>query len=214
METGETWLPLGQGVVYAAGEGGVPNLFRRDLVSGQEQRLLTSPQFQFPNDVTADGATVIYQQRTTLGNWDLMRVPLADPSRASALLASSSSETNARLSPDGTRFSFSSDQAGRPRVYVSPFPPAGTPTAVSPEGGGLARWRRDGLELYYLSPTRQLMAVAIDGVGKAGAPRALFDAPNWTDFDVARDGRFIAIVSTATAGERPLTMIVNWRPPD
>ena len=214
METGETWLPGGQGLVYAAAEGGVPNLFRRDLATGQEQRLLTSPQFQFPNDVTADGATVIYQQRTTLGNWDLMRVPLADPSRASALLASSSSETNARLSPDGTRVSFSSDQAGRPRVYVSAFPPAGAPTTVSPDGGGRARWRRDGLELYYLSPTRQLMAVAIDGAGKAGAPRALFDAANWIDFDVARDGRFIAVVATATAGARPLTVIANWRPPD
>ena len=213
MEMGETWLPRGQALLYAAGEGGVPNLFRRDLASGPEQRLLTSPRFHFPNDVTADGVTVIYQQRTTLGNWDLMQMPLADPSRASALAASSSSETSARLSPDGTRIAYLSDQAGRPRVYVSSFPSTGTPTAVSPDGSGRARWRSDGLELYYLSATSQLMAVAIDGAGKAGTPRALFDAANWIDFDVARDGRFIAVVSTATAGDRPLTVIANWRPP-
>jgi len=214
MEMGETWLPRGQGLVYASGEGGVPNLFRRDLVSGQEQRLLTSPRFQFPNDVTADGATVIYQQRTALGNWDLMQMRVAEPGRGSPLVASSSSETEARLSPNGRQFSFLSDQAGRQRVYVSNFPPDGAPTAVSPDGGGRSRWRPDGSVLHYISPTSQLMAVAIDGAGKAGPARALFDTVNWRDFDVARDGRFIAVVSTATAGDRPLTMIVNWRPPN
>ncbi len=214
MEMGETWLPRGQGLVYASAEGGVPNLFRRDLVSGQEQRLLTSPRFQYPNDVTADGATVIYQQRTALGNWDLMQVRMAEPGRVSPLVASSSSETEARLSPNNRQFSFSSDQAGRQRVYVSSFPPDGMPSAVSPDGGSRARWRPDGSALYYLSPTSQLMAVAIDGAGNAGPPRALFNAANWRDFDVARDGRFIAVVSTATAGDRPLTMIVNWRAPD
>ncbi len=213
MEMGEAWLPRGQGLVYASGEGGVPNLFRRDLVSGRDQRLLTSPRFQYPNDVMADGATMIYQQRTALGNWDLMQLRVADPGSVSPLVASSSSETDARLSPNGKQFSFSSDQAGRQRVYVSNFPPDGTPTAVSPDGGGRARWRPDGSVLHYISPAGQLMAVAIDAAGKAGPPRALFDAANWRDFDVARDGRFIAVVSTATAGDRPMTMIVNWRPP-
>jgi hypothetical protein len=33
---------------------------------------------------------------------------------------------------------------------------------------------------------------------------------DWLDFDVARDGRFIAVVSQKITGEQPLAVIVNW----
>lgn len=147
METGEVWLPGARAVVFAAGQGGPPNLFHKDMATGTERRLLTSPRFQYPNDVSADGSQVIYQQRTELGNFDLMVVSIADPSRVSPLVATASSEHDARLAPGGTHLSFISDETGRAQVYVSPFPTAAMKTAVSSAGGSLARWRRDGREL-------------------------------------------------------------------
>jgi hypothetical protein len=32
----------------------------------------------------------------------------------------------------------------------------------------------------------------------------------WLDFDVAADGRFLAIVAVSFARQQPLTVIVNW----
>jgi Tol biopolymer transport system component len=211
METGEVWLPGAGAVVFAAGQGDPPNLFHKDLVTGAERRLLTSPRFQFPNDVSADGSQVIYQQRTELGNFDLMRVPIADPAGVSPLVDTASSEWDARLAPGGTRMSFTSDESGRAQVYVTAFPDAGVRTAVSTAGGSLGRWSRDGRELYFIAGDRKLMAVPIDASGVPGAARVLFNAPGWLDYDVARDGRLVAVVVEVVGAEQPLAVIVNWR---
>ncbi|HUR21072.1 MAG TPA: protein kinase [Vicinamibacterales bacterium] len=211
METGEAWLAGTGAVVYAAGQGGPPNIFHKDLTTGVERRLLTSPRFQFPNDVSADGLEVIYAQRTELGDFDLMRFPIADPSRLSPLVATSSSETDARIAPGGTRMSFTSDESGRPQVYVAGYPSLGDKTAVSSTGGSNGRWRRDGRELYFISSEKKLMAVPIEASGAPGAARELFSVATWQDYDVARDGRLLAIVLEVVGADQPLSVIVNWR---
>ncbi len=211
METGAAWLPGARAVVFAAAQGGPPNLFHKDLTSGVERRLLTSPRFQFPNVVTADGSQIIYQQRTELGDWDLMLVSLADASRVTTLFAGASSEQDARLAPDGTHLSFTSDESGRAQVYVAAFPVTGAKTAASSAGGSMARWRRDGRELYFISSDNQLMAVPIDAAGAPGQVRALFDVPRWLEYDVASDGRFVAVVADVIGAEQPLAVFVNWR---
>jgi Tol biopolymer transport system component len=213
METGEVWLPGARAIAYAAAQGGPPNLFHKDLASGVERRLLSASRFQFPNDISADGSQVIYQQRTALGNWDLMLVSIADPSRVSPLIATTFSEYGARLAPGGTRMAFTSDESGRGQAYVTSFPTAGDRTQVSTAGGFEARWRRDGRELYFISSSRQLMAAPIDASGVPGTPRALFDVKAWLDYDVARDGRFIAVVSEVVGAEQPLAVLVNWLRP-
>jgi hypothetical protein len=57
------------------------------------------------------------------------------------------------------------------------------------------------------------MAASVDASGVTGTPRVLFDTRNWLDYDVARDGRFIAVVSQKVAGQEPLAVILNWRGP-
>jgi Tol biopolymer transport system component len=183
-----------------------------DLTTGVERRLL-SGLFQVPGDVSANGSQIIYNQRSELGNWDLMLVSVDDTSRVSPLFASPFSEIDGRLASGGARMSLTSDESGRAQVYVSSFPVTGTKTAVSTTGGHTARWRRDGRELYFRSRAGQLMAAPIDSSGVPGTPRTLFDAKAWLDYDVAKDGRFIAVVSQKVAGEQPLAVIVNWSPP-
>lgn len=183
-------------MVFAAAQGGPPNLF---------------PRFQYPNDVSADGSQIIYQQRTELGNWDLMLVSLADPSHVSPLVATASSEDDARLAPGGRRLSFTSDESGLAQVYVAAFPRVGVKTAVSSAGGAHARWRRDGRELYFVSSDKKLMAAPIDAAGVPGPPRVLFNAAAWLDYDVAGDGRLVAVVLDVVGADQPLAVIVNWR---
>ena len=211
METGEAWVPGGRAIVYAAARGGkAPNLFYKDLVTGAERQLMSVSRFQYPNDVSADASQVVYQQRVEAGTWDLMLIPIGGSQTPTPLFASPASEAGARLAPLGARMSFVSDESGRPQVYVSPFPVTGAKVQASVGGGALARWRRDGRELYFISPDRKLMAAPIDASGLPGPPRVLFDVPRWNDFDVARDGRFIAVVTQVVGAEQPLAVIVNW----
>jgi hypothetical protein len=48
-----------------------------------------------------------------------------------------------------------------PRYYIRSFPNATGKYLVSTPGGAKPEWRRDGRELFYLSPDRQLMAAPV-----------------------------------------------------
>ena len=199
-------------IIMAAGQGGAPNLYLHDSVSGKATQLARHPRFQIPADVSPDGKTLVYAQRTELGNWDLMQMPIDDPGAAAPLRPTPFSETNLRFSPAGGQVAFVSDESGHPEVYVAPYPEAGNKRIVSTGGGVGPRWRRDGRELYFRSRSGDLMSVPIDRAGEPGTPVRLFNTGRWVDFDVMPDGsRFIAIALDSAAAEQPLTVLLNWQ---
>ena len=92
------------------------------------------------------------------------------------------------LSPDGRFLAYVSDSSGRNEVYVHPFNPAagaaaapgGGVSRISDQGGqGMAFWRRDGKELYYLAADRGVMAVEVATAPtfQFGRPKLLFRPP-------------------------------------
>ena len=213
METGEVWVPGMKSIVLAVGKGGPPNLFVRDLSSGQERPLARSPRFHFATDVSPDGNIVAYQQRTERGNWDLMQVRLDDSSKVQPIFDTPASESDLRFAPVGGRVAFVSDESGGPEVYVTTFPVSSVKFLVSSGGGMAPRWRRDGRELYYISSSNTMMAVTFDADGRPRNPVALFAASGWTTFDVMDNGeRFVAIVRESVGYEQPLTILLNWQP--
>jgi hypothetical protein len=90
------------------------------------------------------------------------------------------------------------------RGYVGPFP-GGRKQRVSPDGGSLPRWNRDGRELYYLASDGRLVSVPTLTTGEltVGTPTTLFrtgGVAKWVTFDVSPDGkRFAAVVPPAGA---------------
>ena len=94
---------------------------------------------------------------------------------------------------------------------------------VSTAGGFFPLWRRDGKELYYISPAGEMMAAPITVVGdtlQPGAPVVLFptrivgggaSGQIGVNYDVAPDGRFL--INTELPGDAaPITLIQNWQP--
>jgi hypothetical protein len=90
---------------------------------------------------------------------------------------------------------------------------------VSTRGGTNPKWRADGNELFYLTPTNEMMSVDVDPSGAefvVGSERRLFEAPfarlgqSW--YDVAPDGqRFLVnLLGDRQPGPLPLTLVVNW----
>jgi hypothetical protein len=212
METGEVWVPGQRTLVMSVGRGGPPNMVLRDLESGSERPLASSPRFQYATDVSPDGAVVAYQQRTERGSWDLMQVRIRD-GEVQPIATTQASETDLRFNPaDGTTVAFVSDETGRPEVYIAPFASPGQKVmASSGVGAATPRWTRDGRQLYFLSAGR-LMALTVDANRRPGAATALFAAPGWTSFDVLDNGtRFAAVISESIGYEQPLTVLLDWR---
>jgi hypothetical protein len=116
-------------------------------------------------------------------------------------------------------------------VYVQPFSGGellGEPLPVSKNGGGLARWRGNGKELFFISPENNLMAAAISpgAAPTVAPPQKLFDLGSVTNrdiysdrngYDVTLDGQQFLVVSepdnvASSPGldNFPITVVRNW----
>jgi len=150
---------------------------------------------------------------------DIWILPLSEGSveKPRPYLQSATNETSPNLAPSSDWMAYTSDETSRFEVYVQSFPTPGRKYQVSVNGGDLPVWSRDGRELYYVAPDRQMMAVAINNSGgnlQIGTPKALFDSKivgtTIRNFDVAKDGRFL-IPMQEHATTAPLTLVVNWQ---
>ena len=125
-----------------------------------------------------------------------------------------------RFSPDTRFVAYISVESGRNEVYVQPFPASSQGKWMVSKGGGTqAVWRRDGKQLFYISPDSKVMAVevTISPEFKAGIPKALFSAPVYGGgdhrlghrYDVTADGtRFL--ITTLSQEASPITVVLNW----
>ena len=108
-------------------------------------------------------------------------------------------------------------------VYVRSFPaPGGGKWQISKDGGQIAKWRRDGRELFYYAPDGRLMAVPIagDAALDVGAAVPLFQPRLLSaqggigfraQYDVARDGqRFLLNVPREGDAPASITVVLNW----
>lgn len=149
-----------------------------------------------PNSWSADGQQLLC---TDLGASREYLVTVAASGERVSLLNNRSNETNGQISQDGKWVAYASDESGLWEIYVSSFPGANGKWQVSRGGGSEPRWRGDGKEIFYLSPTGMLMAVPVNSSGgfSSGAPEPLFQthgrAPiSSTDiftYDVTKDGK-------------------------
>jgi len=211
--------PAGHEVVFASLREGPPNLFRLMMAApGSEKAVVQSPQPKIVNDWSGNGQLLVYSVLNAKSNWDIMVAPISGGT-ASVLVATGAEERNARMSPGGRWFTYVSNETGSFEVYVQPFPITGTKWQVSKGGGHQPQWRRDGRELYYISPDRKLIAVDIKPGGSefaTGESRALMETriTGWgtnqgCQYAATADGeRFL--VSTATDAILPITLVLNW----
>ncbi len=211
------WLPDGKSVVYSATFETQPNLFSRDLATGKEEALAPAIAFQRANDVTRDGRTLVYTERSVHGNWNLVAIPLGRPGKPAALFPAPFNRMNLTFAPAGDFVVFRSDESGRFEAYVAPFPGPGEVTRISTAGARMARWSRDGREILILSGDRRLVSLPVrtSPTLQIGAPATLFEikGAGWSGFDVSPDGkRFLAIVTEVVADRLPLTVVVNGYP--
>ena len=129
--------------------------------------------------------------------------------------ATPASEVAPALSPDDHWLAYTSDETGRPEIYVRPFPGPGQPIRISENGGAEARWSRDGRTLFYrLGSTMLAASVTTAPSFAVTATRPLFQAQYLNDggntsYDIAPDGKHFLMLQSVDRQAETI-MIYGW----
>jgi Tol biopolymer transport system component len=217
------WAPNGPSLVYATMRNDVSALVWASPGTGAEADLYSSGHEVGPTSWSSDGRYLLYMDvdSSEIGLWVL---PLSDttPPKAGPPRRVASTRTRFRgsdFSPDGRWIAYGTLDSGSDQVFVVRAADGQGARQVSTTGGAHPRWRRDGRELFYVTPTGGIMAVAVetrtDGSLEMGTPTLLFETGRPLDdvrsFDVAADGkRFLVLSPRPQAGTGMITLITNW----
>jgi Tol biopolymer transport system component/predicted Ser/Thr protein kinase len=212
------WSADGRYIAFGGPEG----IYRRAANgAGPPELLVRTSRFVAPLHWSPNGRFLIYAQINPGTGPDLMATAVESGAKPFALAQTAASESQGQFSPDGHWVASTSNESGLSEIYVIPFPPSpeGGKWLVSRGGGVQPRWRRDGKELFYISPDSKMMAVEVStqGVFQSGEPRALFQTDiietgirnGPMSWDIAPDGRFLII--TENSIDPSLTVVLNWR---
>ena len=208
------WTSDGKRIIYRSIRNGALNLFARAADgSGEEERLTTSQNNQFPLAESPDGQTLVFMDT---GDRDLWILPLTGDRKPHPFFKSPFAETGGAFSPDGQWLAYASDESGRNEVYVQPFPAGGRKVQISRDGGGQPRWARTG-ELFYLN-SDTVMAVQLTTqptltVGESRlAFKGQFATGGGSSYDVRSDGQALLMIKEGdhTAAAAQINVVLNW----
>ena len=215
------WHPDGKRVVFRTREGGLLDLWEKNLDGVADKTLLLkTDKDKEPTAVSPDGRYLAFG----VSNLSIWMLPLSPPGPPFPYLQSGFNEEDARFSPDGRWVAFESSEAGRKEVYVTSFPKPGAHVRISSGGGQAPRWSADGRELFFLTPGNTLMSAVLrpqpGSAFEVRAPTRLFDVPSRVfGSDLAqgqsasyevRGDRFLFLVEGKTQDRHSLTLVTNW----
>jgi Tol biopolymer transport system component len=219
------WSPRGGGFAWSRSRDGADGEILVQRARGAEPVVLSRGQPDemgpFVADWSPDGRHLAVMRLDVLGVGSIEFLPV-DGGEAMRWPASEASEVGPRFSPDGRWVAYVSAETGGNEVYVRPFSPRGEKVRVSSAGGLQPDWRADGRELYYLTPDRTLMAVAVQPGRERlefGTPVRLFKAPVadpiWgrNHYQAAADGRrfLINLLDPTQAVNSPdVVVVLDW----
>jgi len=218
------WSPDGTRIIYSSRKPGsdLSDIYIKHADgSGQRELLLSSGLADEPKDWTLDGRYVIFD-RGAIGSRSVWILPLFGDRKPFPLFPKAEFDHFfGNVSPDGKWIAYGSRESGKNEIYLTSFPDAVGKWQVSlgESGGGIARWRADGKELYFVGEDGNMMAASVDKSGgslRVGGVHSLFRYPFANGrlhgiFDVAdKDGqRFIGSMAPDTTS-LPLNVITNW----
>ena len=220
------WSPDGSRIIFSAGNT-LDTIYEKAASgAGEEKELLKKPgQIHLPTSWSHDGRFLLFNTNgTPKTGSDLWLLPLEGDRKPVLLLGTDFIEGQGSFSPDGRWIAYTSNESGRPEIYVRPFISSGSsgPSLgegkwqVSKNGGNVARWRNDGKEIIFRGSNGSPMTVDVDGTGAAfqmGAPKQLFPAPPNNGWNATSDGkRFLMVVPPGQQNtQAPITVVLNWQ---
>jgi Tol biopolymer transport system component len=216
------WSPDGKRIVFGSGRLGgnsTVDLFDK-LASGasEEQLLLQSNAGKFPMSWSNDGQFILFDNWANQAKAAIWLLPLKNPTDSKPLLQSAEyNQVQAHFSPDGHFIVYTSDESGRPEIYVQRFPLSSDKWQISSGGGSQPLWRGDGKEIFFCTEDQKIMSADIKAgtTFESSIPRELFlsrvKIGYAYGYAVAPDGQRFLINTAVEAGEvTPMTVVLNW----
>jgi hypothetical protein len=122
------------------------------------------------------------------------------------------------LSPDGRWLAYESNETGRAEVYVQSYPSPTARVQVSRDGGSRPMWTKRGDALYFVAGSAIMSnTLTTHPELRAGVPRVMVNDPLLVPggaankpFDVAPDGRVLAIKEDASVRSDHIVVVQNW----
>jgi len=224
------WSPDGSRIAFGSRRNGKWGLYLKPANgTGREELLFESDLAKTPMSWSPDGKTIVYWVVDPQTGSDQWVLPLTGDRKAVPFLQSPFIEQWPQISPDGKWIAYTSNETGRPEIYVRPFPSGEGKWQISTNGGTFPRWRRDGKELFYMGAISlgKMISVKVNPAGATfeyGDPVELFDSGyvtvghpggDYHPYAVSADGqRFLIPRPEATGGAEvaaaPITVVVNW----
>jgi serine/threonine protein kinase/Tol biopolymer transport system component len=217
LATAPSWSPDGKRVVYHL-RSKTPGMYEIEANGNGQERALT-PTDGYPLSWSSDGKYLLYRAVDEHGP-RLFLLSLTSATQSMPVTSLNGVAPSGAISSDGRFIAFTSNESGRPEIYVQPMPPATGKNMISVNGGAWPRWRRDGKELFFLSPDRKMMAADVDpGATRVGIPHELFQTSiasisiprSSTAYDVSADGQRFLMYSTGKQESAPITIVQNWQ---
>ena len=215
------WTPDGKRITYASNRAGPWRLFWKPFDGSEKEQMLAEPgtgSAQIPYSWSADGKVLLYADDTPKTSKDVWALRKEDGHRQ-ALLQTSASEVDARISPDGRWMAYASDESGRYEVWVQSVPGSGGKWQISTEGGREPVWAHSGREIFYRSGDKMMSAaVTTKPTFQPGTSRLLFQGPyvgtgtNSPNYDVTVDDQHFLMVrvSEQQSQHTDFNVVLNW----
>ena len=208
------WSPDGRRILFASNRGGDWDIYTQPADGSRTPDvLLKRPSDQFPYSFAPDG-TLLFTEIGPKTGRDLWT--LSPDGKASPLRVTGSNEYAAPFSPDGRWVAYTSDESGRPEIYVQSYPGGEHRVPVSTGGGVRPMWSPDGKDLFFVTGDA-FVSVAVQPNGTFGAPRKVTDRFNFLindrfqSYSMSPDGkRLLAIQRDPGSAPRQLNVILNW----
>lgn len=218
-----SWSPDGRDVLFLSNRRGPQELYRQRADGSTPATLVASVAggigdgFESP-----DGRWLVeHAQLTAPGTHNIMAMQIGVDSTWKPIVATRFQQLAPALSPDGRWLAYSSDETGRPEIYVTPFPnTAAGKVQVSTAGGSAPRWEKKGDELYYVSANNDMMAARVRTAGAFAvlAQKRLFSTVGFLgragqaiSYDVTADGQHFVMLRqqyASTGADGPATHLV------
>jgi Tol biopolymer transport system component len=190
------WSSSGDRLLFGADGDGMYDIYAQpDDGATPPQPLWKGGDDKHPMSVSPDGRSLLASSYSAKSRNDLWLVPLTGQSKPSPLIVTDGNDAEARFSPDGKWFVYSSSQSGRSEVYARSFP-LGRSVQVSLDGGQAAYWAADQSEIYFQTLDGNFVAAPFHAAGampQPGKPVVLFHFPRaMTWFSPShKPGRFV-----------------------
>jgi Tol biopolymer transport system component/predicted Ser/Thr protein kinase len=209
LDDNPVWSPDGRELIFASTRKGAFDLYRKVIGGGPDQLIFASNNQKWPHLWLKDGKSILFTDGKSF-----YRLPLEGKREPTTLLESQFANDLPRVSPDERWVAYQSNESGRWEIDLATFPAFADKRQISVNGGCQPIWRKDGKELFFLTPDGKLMAADVKAP-HVGVPHALFQIPSTVvpvnvEYAVSGDGKKFLLREPVDDNNDSIGVVLNW----